>query len=56
MGGPAGMPDAGFANQRFMHQKVTQFIEFSNCPAPVKLTPVKRADPRTVIAAIFKPP
>ncbi len=54
MGGPAGMPDAGFARQRLMHQKIGQVDQFADRTATVQHAVVNGGNTGTVIAAIFE--
>ena len=53
--GPAGVPDARFSRQRFMHQQIRQVHQLAHCAAPIQTAVLHRGNARAVIAAIFKP-
>ena len=55
MRGPAGVADAGFARQGFMHQQIGQVHQLANRATAVQLACVHRGDACGIVAAIFQP-
>src|SRR5215469_8372015 len=54
VGGPAGVPDPGFAEKRIPHQPRFQVAELALGATPGQTAVLKRGDSRRIIAAVFQ--
>src|SRR5215470_12052182 len=54
VGGPAGVADAGLAEQRILHQPRFQVAEFALGATPGQTPVLKRGDSRRIIATVFQ--